>query len=310
VNEPPSDLSIFSEIDYKRRGNNVKNLEKVELQKMRHYIITNCDEARKWVEEHKTQLTRDSSINIKKRHKEHFVRWFEIEIAKLYEKGEASKLMHALPQGPDPRARVLNRVHMNNWLFRTAATEKSLVTQNSGVLVKGDDSTGNMTWYGVIRNIISLEFPQAKEVILFQCDWYDVPATSTSRSRGYILASNAEPVFYVPIVYKPGWSTIVLVRPRNLFSMPDTGNDANALDVGIQEMNESGQGQEFLNWSRQDRAGTTGSAAIINQVRSEAIPEPVDDYIGDDDSDDDDTYIDEGVIAPVMEENIEDDLFV
>jgi len=63
----------------------------------------------------------------------------------------------------------------------------------------------------------------------------------------YILASNAEPVFYVPIVNKPGWSTVVLVRPRNLFSMPDTGNDAHALDVGIQEMNESGQGQEFLN---------------------------------------------------------------
>jgi len=50
VNEPPSGLSIFTEIDYKRRGNKVKNLEKVELQKMRHYIITNCDEARKWVE--------------------------------------------------------------------------------------------------------------------------------------------------------------------------------------------------------------------------------------------------------------------
>ena len=93
--------------------------------------------------------------------------------------------MHALSQGPDPRARVLNRVHINNWLFRIAAIEKSLVTQNSAVLVKGDDSTGNMTWYGVITNIISLEFPQEKEVILFQCDWYDVPATSTSRSRGY-----------------------------------------------------------------------------------------------------------------------------
>ena len=92
---------------------------------------------------------------------------FKLQIAKLYEKGEASKLMHALSQGPDPRARVLNRVHINNWLFRTAAIEKSLVTQNSGVLVKGDDSTGNMTWYGVIRNIISLEFPQEKEVILF-----------------------------------------------------------------------------------------------------------------------------------------------
>jgi hypothetical protein len=44
-------------------------------------------------------------------------------------------------------------------------------------------------------------------------------------------------------------------------------------------------------------------------VRREAIAEPDDDNIGDD-SDDDDTYIDDGAIAPVMEENIEDDLFV
>jgi hypothetical protein len=131
------------------------------------------------------------------------------------------------------------------------------VTQNSGVVVSGDESSSNMTWYGVIINIISLEFSQQKEVILFQCDWYDVPANNTSISRGHtrdkfgiidiatsmfrysdephILASNAEPVFYVPIVDKPGWSTIVSVRPRNLFSMPDTGNDADALDVGIQD---------------------------------------------------------------------------
>ena len=133
-------------------------------------------------------------------------------------------------------------------------------------------------------------------------------ATSMFRywDEPYILASNAEPVFYVPIVNKPGCSTVVLVRPRNLFSMPDTRNDVDALDVGIQEMKESGQGQEFLNWSRQDRAGT----AIINEVRSEAIPEPINDYISDDDSDDDDTYIDDGVIAPVVEKNREDDFFV
>ena len=92
--------------------------------------------------------------------------------------------------------------------------------------------------------------------------------------------------------------------------MPDTGNDADALVVGLQEMNESSQSQELLNWSRQDRAGTTGSTAIINQVRTEAIPEPVDDYIGENDYDDDDTYIDDRVIAPVMEENREDDFFV
>jgi hypothetical protein len=205
------------------------------------------------------------------------------------------------------------------------------VTQNSGVVVRGDKSSGNVTCYGIIRNIISLEFPQQKEVILFQCDWYDVPANNTSRSRGYtrdkfgiidiatsmfrysdepyILASNAKPVFYVPIVDKPGCSTVVLVRPRNLFFMQDTGNDADALDVGIQERIDSVQGQELSNWSRPDRAGTSGVADIINQVRREAIAEP-DDYNIGDDSDDNDTYIVDGVIAPVMEENIEDDDFL
>jgi hypothetical protein len=50
VNKPPNGLSIFSEIDYKRRGNKIKNLENPELHNMRHYIITYCDEASKWVE--------------------------------------------------------------------------------------------------------------------------------------------------------------------------------------------------------------------------------------------------------------------
>jgi hypothetical protein len=91
--------------------------------------------------------------------------------------------MFALAVWTDNRARTLHRCHINNWLFRTFDIEKCLVTQNSGVLVKGDPSTDNMCWYGVIKRMISLEFIGQKEVILFECDWYDVPATSTSRGR-------------------------------------------------------------------------------------------------------------------------------
>jgi hypothetical protein len=36
--------------------------------------------------------------------------------------------------------------------------------------VKGDVSTGNMDWYGVVQRIIALDFPNGKEVVLFQCD--------------------------------------------------------------------------------------------------------------------------------------------
>jgi hypothetical protein len=192
-----------------------------------------------------------------------FVFKLSLQITELYEKGEASELVYALAQGPDHRARVSNRCYINNCLFRTAAIERSLVTQNSGVLVKGDGTTANMTWYGVIRKIISLEFPTQKEVVLFQCDWYDVPAITTSRSRGYnrdkygiididtsrfrysnepyILATQAEQVFFVKLVNKPGWSSVVGMKPRNLFAMPEAENkgdiDVDLLDVGIEDMN-------------------------------------------------------------------------
>jgi hypothetical protein len=50
VNEPPSDLSIFSEMDYKRRGQTVEEIPPNEFWKMSHYIIGNCDEVGPYVE--------------------------------------------------------------------------------------------------------------------------------------------------------------------------------------------------------------------------------------------------------------------
>jgi hypothetical protein len=38
-------------------------------------------------------------------------------------------------------------------MFQTADIEKNLTTQNSGVVVKGDESTGNMDSYSVIKKI-------------------------------------------------------------------------------------------------------------------------------------------------------------
>jgi hypothetical protein len=111
------------------------------------------------------------------------------------------------------------------------------------VVVKGDDSTGNMDWYGVIRNIVSLEFPSEKEAILFKCDWYNVHTSTKNKGRGYkkdqygiididttrfqyvtdpyILGTQAEQVVYVKGMKKPEWCTVVRLKPRNLFAMPE-----------------------------------------------------------------------------------------
>jgi hypothetical protein len=102
------------------------------------------------------------SRNLKKRQEEQFVRWFEGKVREQYAKGEVSAEMFALADWMDNRARTLHRCHINNWLFRAFDIEKRLVTKNSGVFVKGDPSTGNMCWYGVIKRMISLEYPRQK----------------------------------------------------------------------------------------------------------------------------------------------------
>jgi len=239
--------------------------------------------------------------------------------------------MFALAQGPDSRARRLHRCRINNWLFRTADIEKSLVTQNCGVLVKADGTSGNMNWYGVIKRMISLEFPGQKEVILFQCDWFDVPAATTNRSRGYnkdqfavididttryrykdepyILAAQAELVFYVNLVNKPSWSSVIAFKPRDLFAMPELELE-DSIDVGIEGINLLGGQQDLTNWTRSDMEGTTGDVSVITQVQAQAVDEP-DDAVFDVD-DEDDMYIDDGVVAPVASavQGQDDDFFI
>jgi len=50
VNEPPSGLSVFSDVDFSKRGSVLEVIGREESLKMRHYIASNCDEARQWVE--------------------------------------------------------------------------------------------------------------------------------------------------------------------------------------------------------------------------------------------------------------------
>uniref|UniRef100_A0ACD5ZPG1 Uncharacterized protein n=1 Tax=Avena sativa TaxID=4498 RepID=A0ACD5ZPG1_AVESA len=115
---------------------------------MRHFIITNCEETTPWIDEHFEELKRKNSGNPQKQHREESVGWFETRITELYNDGKVSSLIYALAKGPDHRARVFNRTVLNGYFYRNSYIEKDLSTQNSGVIVKGDDSTGNIDYYG------------------------------------------------------------------------------------------------------------------------------------------------------------------
>ena len=93
-------------------------------------------------------------------------------------------MLYDLARGLHHCIRVSNRCSINGFFFRTRDIEKHLTTQNSGVVVQGN----GMEWYGVIKKIIVLDFANEKEVMLFQCDWFDVPLAPSkmkSKSSGY-----------------------------------------------------------------------------------------------------------------------------
>ena len=236
-------------------------------------------------------------------------------------------MIYYLSRGPDCRARVFNRCFVNGFYFRVSSIENCLSTQNSGVFVKGDASTGNMGWYGVLKRIICLDFPSGKEVMLFQCVWFDVPAVSTSRSRGYnkdeygiidivttrfrysdepyILSTQAEQVFYARNVKKPNWCTVLRVQPRNLFAMPEgegTDNigelDLESVVLGVEDMNVEQQNEDVTTWSRSGLEGATIDASVIERALTTATPEPKHDDLFDEDEDPDDTYLADGVVPP------------
>ncbi|KAG2549223.1 hypothetical protein PVAP13_9KG167826 [Panicum virgatum] len=131
--------------------------------RMRHYILSKCDEAIPWINEHMELMRRTSAHDVDKRHREHFVGWFERKEKVAYAERKISDELYALSQGPHYLARVFNRCFIRDFLFRTASIEVRFSTQNSGVLVKGDDSTGNMDWYGVLKKIITVDFPVKKK---------------------------------------------------------------------------------------------------------------------------------------------------
>ena len=107
------------------------------------------------------------------------------QITQLHKDGKVSKQLYALAKGPDTIARVYNRTVLNGYYYRNSYIEQDLSTQNSGVVVNVEGSTGRTDFYGVIKKIIFLDFPPDKEVVLLQCDWFDVPPANRDQSKGY-----------------------------------------------------------------------------------------------------------------------------
>ncbi|GKU90464.1 hypothetical protein SLEP1_g4455 [Rubroshorea leprosula] len=102
-----------------------------------------------------------------------------------------------LARGPKDRARRYTGYMVNGFRFHTRQRERSLLTQNSGVVVKVKTTSHDrrqivereINYYGTLTDIIELNHSGMYKVVLFRCDWVDINRGCKEDNLGFTLVN-------------------------------------------------------------------------------------------------------------------------
>lgn len=157
--------------------------------------------------------------------------------------------LQSLAWGPVNKANSWPMYYVNGYKFHTFEWGQGRATDNSGVCVRGDAGSGEGDWYGVIKQILEIEYVgdgPPKLVVLFSCDWYDprrpdgtrihnqykiTEVNYTKRYGAYdpfIIAQNARQVYYAPYPGKcrKNWKMVMKTKPRGRVEVEELPDDA------------------------------------------------------------------------------------
>ncbi|XP_039119143.1 uncharacterized protein LOC120255377 [Dioscorea cayenensis subsp. rotundata] len=164
-----------------------------------------------------------------------------------------------LAQGPNRIVKRYKGYIINGFCFHTKSRERLRRTQNSGCLVNSSTMSyasasdanpiqGNVDYYGILNDIIELDYFQKFKVVLFRCDWADV-----TNSRGikkdkygfsmvnfsrlihtgahviyepYVFSSQVKQVFYSKDLSESGWYVVIRNQAREVYDMGDESTES------------------------------------------------------------------------------------
>ncbi|XP_020992340.2 uncharacterized protein LOC110278427 [Arachis duranensis] len=268
-------------------------LTPMERDQAHRHVLVNCEAVAPFIESETKRKLRDQTRSHSKIdrvvHTE-FSRRFKREVP--MDSTVHSKEMKMLACGPMLQARRFGAYNVNGYKFRTITKEDGLKTQNSGVYVSSNTrsyasmrdnrvAVGIVPYYGKIVDIIELNYSCHFTVVLFKCIWADTTTsrgikedhlglTSVSFARPihtgdreedepYILASEAQLVYYVRDEVEQEWSVVVHVKPRDLYDMGGENEDVEA----------AFSPQPGLNMS------AAGDISDLQLIRNDDIEDPV-----------------------------------
>ncbi|KAL7617786.1 hypothetical protein Lser_V15G02761 [Lactuca serriola] len=187
---------------------------------------------------------------IDKIHAQQFSDWFKRRVARMEEQGdEVTEDLKWLARGPLRSVQRYSGYLVKGYRFHTKNREKSLRTQNSGVVVtiEGANYASSrdtrpvhsvINYYGKLSDIIELNYSGQIRVVLFKCEWVDINR-GCKKDNGvtlvnfsyrahtganltddpFVLASQVEKVFYVTDPKQKDWEIVKHVKLRDVFDM-------------------------------------------------------------------------------------------
>lgn len=85
---------------------------------------------------------------------------------------EATDELYSLACGPDSRVIRYSGCIVKGIRFHTKERDENHNTQNSGVVVNGDHEENlHFDFFGILTDIIVLNYSGGNRVFLFKCDW-------------------------------------------------------------------------------------------------------------------------------------------
>ncbi|XP_057771556.1 uncharacterized protein LOC130992829 [Salvia miltiorrhiza] len=206
------------------------------------YILNNCgDTVDIFINEHK-EILRSKNIreeDVDGIQKNEFPTWFKekMSVLRVNNDPRATDDLYSLSQWPDDRYRSWFSCIVNGVRFRCKIRDDKFKTQCSGVSTWGDGGVDDIIYYGVLIEILELDYINQRKVFLFRCKWYNsdpmgkrivVDHNLTSidvtsewyKDEPFILATQAQQVFYLQDLSRgKNWMVVQKVNHRNIFDI-------------------------------------------------------------------------------------------
>ncbi|KAK9162599.1 hypothetical protein Syun_003501 [Stephania yunnanensis] len=187
-------------------------------------------------------------------------------------KSNASKELIYIAKSPNNIAKRFSGFIINGFRFHTKSRERFRKTQNSGVVVVVDE----VPYYGVLTDIIEIDYYRLFKVVMFKCDWVDIKSPKGLRKDAngctlvnfsklihtgmslqddpFVFSSQAKQVFYVQDPKLNEWYQVIHKKPRDLYDMGVNSHFEDDDDTYTQCMphNTVASDVERNNWVRED----------------------------------------------------------